>query len=103
MREVTQEEPKLWASSILGFGDRQYEYESGREGDTYLIVFAPRKGELNLYGLRASTNAEQLLKKLGKFKSGKGCLYIKHLEDIDLATLRQLIRKAFEQKSRDQA
>jgi hypothetical protein len=103
MREVTQEEPKLWASSMVGFCDHHYKYESGREGDTFLIGFAPRKGELTLYGLRAGENAEQLLEKLGKFKSGKGCLYIKRIEDIDLSVLRQLIRQALENKSRDQA
>ena len=103
MREVTQEEPKLWASSMVGFGAHHYKYESGREGDTFLIGFAPRKGELTLYGLRAAEDAEQLLEKLGKFKTGKGCLYIKRIEDIDLATLRQLIRQSFEHKSRDQA
>ena len=98
MREITQTEPKLWASSMVGFGDHHYKYASGREGDTFLIGFAPRKGDLTLYGLRAAEDHEQLLEKLGKYKSGKGCIYLKRLDDVDLPTLRELIRQAFDHK-----
>lgn len=101
MRDVTKTEPKLWASSMVGFGDHHYKYESGREGDTFLIGFAPRKQELTVYGLLGSDQKEQLLEKLGKYKSGKGCLYIKRLSDIDLAPLRELIRLAFERKTKN--
>ena len=103
MREVTALEPKLWASSMVGFGDHHYKYASGREGDTFVVGFAPRKDALTLYGLRASLEQAPLLRQLGKYKSGAGCLYVKRLEDIDLSILRQLIRGACEQKTRDQA
>jgi hypothetical protein len=99
MREITRIEPKLWASSMVGFGDHHYRYASGREGDTFLIGFAPRKQELALYGLSGSEQKEQMLAKLGKYKGGTGCLYIKRLDDIDLPTLRELIRQSFEHKA----
>ena len=98
MRQITKTEPKLWASSMVGFGDRHYKYESGREGDTFLIGFSPRKQNLTLYGLLGIDQKEQLLLKLGKYKAGKGCLYIKQLGDIDLPTLRELIQQSFAHK-----
>ena len=101
MREVTALEPKLWASSMVGFGEYHYQYASGREGTTFLMGFAPRKDALTLYGLRASEEQAPLLSQLGKYKSGKGCLYIKSLADIDLTVLRTLMQQAFEMKSSD--
>ncbi len=92
MQEVTDTEPKLWADSIIGFGEHHYKYASGHEGDTFLVGFAPRKQALTLYGLAGSKQQEHLLEKLGKYKAGKGCLYIKHLDDVDLPTLRELIQ-----------
>jgi hypothetical protein len=96
MGEITRTEPKLWASSMIGFGDCHYKYASGHEGDWFLIGFASRKQNLTVYVLSGFEQQEQLLGKLGKYKTGKGCLYIKNLEDIHLPTLRELIRKSFE-------
>ena len=101
MRQITNVEPKIWASSMVGFGDHHYHYASGREGDTFVIGFAPRKQDLTLYGLMGVDPQEQLLQKLGKYKAGKGCLYIKRLEDIDLPTLRILIQQSFDHKMKD--
>lgn len=103
MRQVTKAEPKLWGSSMVGFGDHHYHYASGREGETFMLGFSPRKQDLTLYGLRGSEELDQLLGKLGKYKSGKGCLYIKRLEDIDLPTLRALIQGSFNRKMEGQA
>ena len=103
MRQITQAEPKIWANSMVGFGEHHYHYASGREGDVFVIGFAPRKQDLVLYGLRGSDQEELLLKKLGKYKTGKGCLYIKRLEDIDLPTLRTLIQQSFDHKMKDSA
>jgi hypothetical protein len=100
MRQVTQAEPKIWAGSMVGFGDQHYHYASGREGDTFVIGFAPRKQDLTLYGLALMDQPEGLLNQLGKYKTGKGCLYIKRLEDIDLPTLRTMIQQAFEHKTK---
>jgi hypothetical protein len=98
MGEITQTEPKIWASSMIGFGDYHYKYASGHEGDWFLIGFAPRKQNLTMYILSGFEQQEHLLEKLGKYKAGKGCLYIKDLEDIHLPTLRELIRRSFEHK-----
>ena len=89
MKKATRAEPKMWGPSIIGFGDHHYVYESGREIDWFLAGFSPRAQNLTLYmmgGLEPDT-----LKKLGKFKTGKGCLYINKLEDVDLKVLNQLI------------
>ena len=102
MRQITKIEPKLWASSMVGFGDHHYKYASGREGDTFIIGFAPRKEKLVLYGLLGFVQKELLREKLGKYKVGVGCLYIKRLEDIDLPTLRQLVQQSFENKIKGQ-
>lgn len=101
MRQITNTEPKIWASSMVGFGDHHYHYASGREGDMFVIGFAARKQDLTLYGLAGFDQQEPLLKKLGKYKAGKGCLYIKRLEDIDLPTLRTLIQQSFDHKMKD--
>jgi hypothetical protein len=103
MRQVTQAEPKIWAGSMVGFGNQHYQYASGREGDTFVIGFAPRKQDLTIYGLAIMDQPESLLNKLGKYKTGKGCLYIKRLEDIDLPTLRAMIQQAFEHKTKNPA
>ena len=92
MQETSGEQPRLWASSIVGFGEYHYRYASGHEGDAALVGFAPRKPNLSLYVLSGFEGQEQLLEKLGKHKAGKGCLYIKRLDDIDLDVLRQLVQ-----------
>lgn len=92
MQEATGEKPKLWGPSIIGFGTVHYVYESGREGDMPLIGFSPRKPALVLYGVARSSEA--LLGKLGKHTTGKGCLYIKKLADVDAKVLEKMIATA---------
>jgi hypothetical protein len=94
MKLASGESPKMWGSSIIGFGTRHYKYESGREGDTVLVGFSPRKPATVLYGLTGSKEAAALLAKLGRHSTGKGCLYIKRLSDVDQKVLQQLIVKA---------
>lgn len=83
-------EPKMWGPSIVGFGSYHYKYESGREGDAPLIGFSPRKSEFALY-VGNFDGKDDLLKKLGRYKKAKACVYIRKLGDIDIAVLEQLI------------
>jgi len=94
MAKATGEEPKLWGPSIIGFGTHHYRYETGREGDTLIVGFSPRKPATVLYGLRSAADVEAMLEKLGKHTSGKGCVYIKKLADVDQKVLADLIRKS---------
>lgn len=94
MRQVTGSEPKMWGSSIIGFGDYHYTYASGRKGDWFLTGFSPRKQNLTVYLTAGFDQYEALLKQLGKHTTGKSCLYIKKLEDIDLPTLKTLIEQS---------
>jgi hypothetical protein len=94
MRAAAGTEPKLWGSSIIGFGQYHYVYESGREGDSMLTGFAPRKPALTLYITGGFEGQEALLEKLGKHKVGGGCLYIKQLDDVHLPTLKKIIAKS---------
>ncbi len=91
MKKITKEEPKMWGN-IVGFGEYHYRYESGHEGYSCLTGFSPRKQNLSLYVLLNSERQEQLLKKLGEHKAGKGCLYIKQLKNIDVKILEELIK-----------
>ena len=91
MRDITGEEPKMWGKSIIGFGKYHYKYASGREGDWFLTGFSPRKRNLSLYIMSGFDRYEALMEKLGKYKTGKSCLYVKKLEDIDTAVLKELI------------
>jgi hypothetical protein len=95
MREVTGLEPQMWGSSIIGFGSYHYKYASGREGDTMLVGFSPRKQNLTIYNMGGIDPNDELFKKLGKHTTGKGCLYIKRLDDVDLPTLKSLIAASF--------
>jgi hypothetical protein len=95
MQKITGEPPKMWGPSIIGFGTCHYVYDSGREGDICLTGFSPRKPNLVLY-IGAALQDESLMSKLGKYKTGKGCLYIKKLDDVDRRVLRTLIVKAVE-------
>lgn len=97
MQEVTQAEPKMWGDSIVGFSSYHYVYASGREGDWPIIGFSPRKQNLTLYFMPGFEQSGELLQKLGKHTTGKSCLYIKKLDDIDLVTLRQMIEQAVTQ------
>jgi Domain of unknown function (DU1801) len=94
MKAATRVEPAMWGTSIVGFGRYQYKYESGRELEWFLVGFSPRKQDLTLYIMRGLERYPSLMKKLGKHKTGKSCLYIKKLEDVDLATLKQLIKQS---------
>ncbi|HEX5809937.1 MAG TPA: DUF1801 domain-containing protein [Anaerolineales bacterium] len=89
MKKATRAEPKMWGTSIIGFGEYHYVYESGREGDWFMTGFSPRAQNLTLYMMGGFD--PELLKKLGKFKTGKGCLYINKLEDVDARVLNELI------------
>ena len=92
MQEVLGEEPKMWGTSIVGFGSYHYKYASGREGDWMLTGFSPRKQNLTLYIMAGFGQYEALMEKLGKYKTGKSCLYIKKLDDVDIPTLRKLVK-----------
>jgi hypothetical protein len=92
MKSITKNEPAKWCSSIVGFGSYHYIYASGQEGDWPVTGFSPRKQNLTLYIMPGFTNYTELMKKLGKCKTAKSCLYIKRLDDIHLPTLKQLIK-----------
>jgi hypothetical protein len=91
MTQVTKEKPKMWGASIVGFGTYHYKGASGREGDWMLTGFSPRKQNLTLYLMGGFDMHKDLLKKLGKFKTSVGCLYIKKLDDVDKKVLKQLV------------
>ena len=97
MQEITGEPPKMWGASIIGFGSYHYKYASGREGDWMRVGFSPRKQNLSLYLTNGFSNKEELISGLGKFKTGKGCLYINKLEDVDLDVLKELIQISFDE------
>ena len=94
MEEITGEPAKMWGTSIIGFGSYHYVYESGREGDWMMTGFSPRKTSLTLYIMSGFGRAEELLSQLGKYKTGKSCLYINKLEQIDLDVLKTLIQES---------
>lgn len=91
--EVTGEEAKMWGPSIIGFGKYHYRYASGHEGDAPLAAFSPRKTALTFYFMLPDGKREELLAKLGKHKTGKGCVYVNKLSDIDTAVLKEMIRE----------
>jgi len=93
MRDITGHPPKMWGPSIVGFGQYHYKYESGREGDSLLTGFSPRKQELVLY-LGPGLHNKKLMAKLGRHKAGKGCLYVKTLDDVDRSVLRALVAES---------
>jgi hypothetical protein len=95
MRKVSHSEPVLWGSAIIGFGTVHYVYESGREGDTVAIGFSPRKQNISLYLTGGLSKIEDELLQLGKFKTGKGCLYIKSLSDVNVEVLEKIFAKSF--------
>lgn len=92
MESITGEKPAMWGSSIIGFGSYHYRYESGREGDMFVTGVAPRKQNLVVYVMPGFSAYRGLLQRLGKHKTGKSCLYINKLDDIDLDVLEELIR-----------
>ena len=92
MKQITKEEPKMWGASIVGFGSYHYKGKSGREGDWMLIGFSPRKQNLTLYLMGGFDTHADLLKKLGKFTTSVGCLYIKSLDNVDKKVLKELLQ-----------
>ena len=94
MREVTGEPPKMWGSSIVGFGSYRYRYASGRDGSSLVVGFAPRKQNLVLYIMPGFSSHAALLSRLGKFRTGKSCLYVNRLDDVDLRVLEELVRES---------
>ena len=96
MQEVTGVEAKMWGDSIVGFGSYHYKYASGREGDWMLVGFSPRKQNLTLYIMSGFEQYDELLQRLGKHSTGKACLYVKRLADVDPAVLRELVKLSVE-------
>ncbi|MBK8048524.1 MAG: DUF1801 domain-containing protein [Anaerolineales bacterium] len=95
MQEITGKPPVLWGPSMVGFGAFHYRYASGHEGESFIVGFSPRKESLTLYFMGGFEPLAPQLAALGKYKLGKGCLYIKKLEDVDLATLRDMVATAY--------
>ncbi|MBE7550898.1 MAG: DUF1801 domain-containing protein [Anaerolineales bacterium] len=94
MREITGSEPRMWGSSMVGFGSYHYKYASGQEGDYFLTGFSPRKQNLTVYIMAGFDRYGDLMQRLGKYTTGKSCLYVKRLADVDLPTLSELIRQS---------
>lgn len=91
MREATGSRARMWGANIVGFGEYHYKYESGREGDFMIAGFSPRKQALTLYVIPGFKHFESLMSRLGKYKTGKSCLYIRRLSDVDEQVLKRLI------------
>jgi len=103
MEEATGFKPKMWGTSIVGFGSYHYKYASGQEGDWPLIGFSPRKQNLTLYIMAGFDQYDELMAKLGKHKTAKSCLYIKKLADLNISTLKKLIKESVKHMSKLQA
>ncbi|GHE61921.1 DUF1801 domain-containing protein [Roseivirga thermotolerans] len=96
MERITGKPAKMWGTAIVGFDVYHYKYDSGREGDFMKVGFSPRSQNLTLYIMPGFERYDSLMKKLGKYKTGKSCLYVKRLEDIDLEVLEQLIQESYD-------
>lgn len=94
MRKATGKRAKMWGASMVGYGSYHYKYASGQEGDFFLAGFSPRKQATTVYIMPGFSGYEGLMKKLGKYKTGKSCLYIKRLDDVDSDVLQQLITRS---------
>jgi hypothetical protein len=99
MEKATKAKAKMWGPAIIGFGDRLLVYESGRKLDWFVMGFSPRKQNIALYINDAVSNNQDLLKRLGKYKTGKGCLYINKLSEVDLDVLKEIIQKGLQSDS----
>jgi hypothetical protein len=95
MKKASGEKPTMWGPAIIGFGSHHFKYESGREGDMPAVAFSPRKAASVLYLNRGYSGCEDLLAKLGKCTTGKGCLYIKKLAGVDQKVLEEMLTKSF--------
>jgi hypothetical protein len=100
MTKVTKEKPRMWGTSIVGFGIHHYKYESGREGEICLVGFSSRKSDISVYGVSSSPDHAALLSQLGKHKTGKGCLYIRKMSDVDQRVLERLIAGSIAERRR---
>lgn len=100
MADITGLEAKMWGSSIVGFGDYHYKYDSGREGDFFKVGFSPRKASMTLYIMPGFDRYGELMGKLGKYKTGKSCLYVNKLEDVNEEVLKELISESFDYMTR---
>jgi hypothetical protein len=94
MRRATGEEPRMWGGAMIGFGTYHYRYDSGREGDWPLSGFSPRKVNLTIYVMAGVERFPELLRRLGKHKAGKGCLYVKRLSDVDNEVLEEIVQSS---------
>ncbi|PWB76638.1 MAG: hypothetical protein C3F07_03380 [Anaerolineales bacterium] len=94
MKRATKSEPQMWGTSIVGFGGYRYKYASGREGEWFLTGFSPRKQNITLYIMSGFEDYDKLLEDLGKYSTGKSCLYIRKLEDVDPKVLKELVTKS---------
>lgn len=98
MKNLTGERPAMWGTSIVGYGSHTYKYADGREGEWMLTGFSPRKQALTLYIMSGIKSGDPLLKKLGKHRTGKACLYINKLDDVELDVLEKLIQRSIKAK-----
>lgn len=96
MKAATKTEPRMWGTSIVGFGSQHYAYASGREGDWFRVGFAPRKDALTIYITSRFDQYPELMAKLGKYKTGKACLHIRRLADVDVKVLKQLVTQSLQ-------
>ena len=103
MERATGARPRMWGPSIVGFGSYPYRYPSGREGEWFLAGFSPRKQDLPVYVMSGFAGHQALLDRLGRHKTGKSCLYLKRLSDVDLAALGELIERSVAQVARAHA
>ena len=94
MQDVTGDDGAMWGAAIVGYGSYHYQYASGQEGDWMATGFSPRKNALTIYIMSGFEKFDALMSKLGKFKTGKSCLYVKKLEDIDTVVLKELVQKS---------
>ncbi len=99
-REISGEKPTMWGPSIIGYGTYHYRYDSGREGDFMRLGFSPRKQSLTLYIMPGFKRYKSLLGKLGKHKTGKSCLYVHRLDDVDLDVLREIAQDSWDEMNR---
>ena len=95
MARVTGEPARMWGTSLIGFGEYHYKYDSGREGDFFMTGLSPRKTALTVYIMPGFEPYDDLLSKLGKYKTGRSCLYINKLEDVDQAILEDLVKASY--------
>ena len=94
LKDVTGVSPKMWGASIVGYGSYHYRYDSGREGDFFLAGFAPRKQDLTVYVMAGFDRYPDLMRKLGTYKTGRSCLYLRRLDDVDPGVLKALVTKS---------